>query len=70
MTRAIYIFGDFLYISIVIFVFLGGCYFIMKRYREDRAIIRYLTSNNRVVPAYEITVIELDRPPTVPSLNE
>jgi len=70
MTRALYIFGDFLFISIAIFVFLCGCYFIIQRYRRDINIIRDLTSNNRVVPAYEITVIELDRPPTVPSLNE
>ena len=65
MTRALYIFGDFLFISIAIFVFLCGCYFIIQRYRRDINIIRELTSDNRVVPAYEIQVTE----PIVPSLD-
>ena len=67
MTRAIYIFGDYLFISIAIFVFLSNCYFIYQRYKKDRVIISELTSNNRIVPAYEIRVIEPDRQPTVPA---
>lgn len=61
----LYIFGDFLFISIAIFVFLCGCYFIIQRYRRDINIIRELTSDNRIVPVYEIQATE----PAVPSLD-
>lgn len=61
----LYIFGDFLFISIAIFVFLCGCYFIIQRYRRDINIIRELTSDNRIVPVYEIQAAEQ----AVPSLD-
>ena len=71
-ARALYIFGDVAVISLFIIVFCTSCFFLIKRWRKDRAIIRNLMSNSTVVPAEivenEIAVVEVVIQPTVPEL--
>ena len=71
-ARALYIFGDVAVISLFIIVFCTSGFFLIKRWRKDRAIIRNLMSNSTVVPAEivenEIAVVEVVIQPTVPEL--
>ena len=71
-ARALYIFGDVAAISLFIIVFCTSCFFLIKRWRKDRAIIRNLMSNSTIVPAEivenEIAVVEVVIQPTVPEI--
>mgnify|MGYP001256386329 CR=1 FL=1 len=71
-SRTLYIFGDVVMISLIIIVFCTSCFFLIKRWRKDRAIIRNLMSNSTVVPAEivenEIPVVEIVIQPTVPEI--
>ena len=71
-ARALYIFGDVAVISLFIIVFCTSCFFLIKRWRKDRAIIRNLMSNSTIVPAEivenEIAVVEVVIQPTVPEI--
>ena len=71
-ARALYIFGDVAAITLIIIVFCTSCFYLVKRCRKDRAIIRNLMSNSTVVPAEivenEIAVVEVVIQPTVPEI--
>ena len=71
-ARALYIFGDVAVITLIIIVFCTSCFYLVKRWRKDRAIIRNLMSNSTIVPAEivenEIAVVEVVIQPTVPDI--